>query len=86
MATPDLGGMQPADPSGLVAGQTARVGDGELTRQVDSDTGRHGRRIVKEGAEEADRAELNREAEPHVVPSFRGGQFAVGIVEVEVPR
>ena len=58
----DLGGMQPANPSDLVTGQAARVSDGELTRQIDSDTGRHGGRIIEEGAEETNGAKLDREA------------------------
>ena len=85
VALPDLGGVQPAHPAGIVLRQAARVGDAELPRQVGGHPGRHGGGIVEEGAQEADGAELDREAQAHVVPSFRGGQVAVGVVEVEVP-
>jgi hypothetical protein len=85
VALPDFGTVQPPYPASVVLRQAARVGYAELPREVARHAGRHGRGIVQEGAEEADGAELDCEAQPRVVPPLRGGKFAVGVVKVEVP-
>ena len=43
------------------------------------------RRLIQERAQKADRAKLDDEPEPHVIPTLGASQLAIGVVEVEVP-
>jgi hypothetical protein len=62
------------------------VADAELSRHVTNDTGGHRREIIDEGAEESHRAELDGEAEAHVIPTLGHGQLAVSVIKVKMAR
>src|SRR3954451_20122823 len=62
----------------------SRTGQSILARKLTEPRGRHVGGIVEEGAQEAHRAELHREAEPVVLATEPGEDRAVGFVEVEV--
>src|SRR5271165_1895546 len=82
----DLAGMLPSGAYDRIACKASRIGNVELTGEVGNDAGWHTVRLVEKGAEEPHGAELNREAETHVVPALRADHLAVGIVQVEVAR
>ena len=77
-------GVLPTNPALAIQGEASQVCDSERARHIARHTGRHVNRIVQKGAQEPHGAELHGEPQPHVIPAFGRGQFAVGIVEVEV--
>jgi len=49
------------------------------------DAARDSGRLIEKRAEETHRAKLDGKSEPHVIPTLRAGQFAISVVEVEMP-
>jgi len=50
-----------------------------------SDAHWDGGRLIQERSQEAYRAELDGEPEPHVIPTLGASQLAISVVEVEMP-
>jgi hypothetical protein len=84
VAVPDQGHVPPALPSVAVAVEAGTRTQPELPGHRGQHRGRHVGGIVEEGAQEAHRAELHREAEPVVLATQPGDDRAITFVEVEV--
>jgi hypothetical protein len=66
-------------------GETTRVRNTKLLSQMIRNAAWDSSRLIQERAEETYRAELGGKPEPHVIPTLGASQFAVGVVEVEMP-
>lgn len=77
--------MPPAALAGSISGHGFRAAlDGQLAGGVAHGGRRRLHGIVEEGAEQPDRAELNRNTEAVVVAAVLGDEGAVSVVEVEM--
>ena len=68
-----------------VSREAGRVRDPQLATQMGHHAGRDIGRVGEEGAQEPDRDQLQREAQPVLVPTALGDQGEVGVIEMEVP-
>jgi hypothetical protein len=78
------GHVPPTLPALAITVEDRRPARCQLPSHRGEHRGRHVGRIVEEGAQEAHRAELQREAEPVVVATKPGDDRTIGLVEVEV--
>jgi hypothetical protein len=69
-AGPDFPGVLPADPTLAIQSKTTRVGNPELPRYIAGYACRHISRIIQESAQEPYGAELDGEAQTHMIPTF----------------
>jgi hypothetical protein len=84
VAVTDQGHVPPTLPALAITVEDRRPARCQLPSHRGEHRGRHVGRIVEEGAQEAHRAELQREAEPVVVATKPGDDRTIGLVEVEV--
>jgi hypothetical protein len=78
--------MQPSTPGSGILSEAPCIRDTKLLSQMVCDTAWDSGRLIQKRAQETHRTELDGKPKPHVVPTLCASQFAIGVIQMEVPR